>query len=112
MPEIFFPAEPTSVEPSKSAPDEFQLNQNFPNPFNSNTRIVFHLKKTSDVTMAIYNTLGQKVRTLIEAMQPAGDKCVSWDGQDDSGRTVSSGLYLYCLKAEDHIQSKKMIVLR
>lgn len=110
--EMFFPAVPTSVEPSKSVPDEFQLNQNFPNPFNSETRIVFHLEKACDVTMTIYNTLGQKVRTLIEATQPAGDKCVLWDGQDDSGRAVSSGLYLYRLKAENHIQSKKMMVLR
>lgn len=110
--EMFFPAEPTAVEPSKSAPDEFQLNQNFPNPFNSETRILFHLEKSSDVTMTIYNTLGQRVRTMIEARQPAGDKYVSWDGQDDSGRPVSSGLYLYSLKAENCIQFRKMIVLR
>jgi hypothetical protein len=104
---------PSSVEEEGSvAPKYFELFQNHPNPFNSETVIRFNLSKPSDVTLVIYNTLGQKVKTLVAGHLNAGTTSISWDGKDQKGITVSSGVYLYELKAGDLTETKRMVLLK
>ena len=93
-------------------PGEFRLNQNYPNPFNSNTTIEFDLPENTRVILRIYNILGQEVRRLIEASQSAGVKSIDWDGMDDGGNIVSSGIYLYRLETDHRIKSRKMLFLK
>jgi hypothetical protein len=92
-----------------------QLFQNYPNPFNPETAISYIVpvgRNVSNVELAIYNLLGQKVRTLVQARQPAGLYEIHWDGRDDAGKAVASGIYLYRLRAGDFVQSRKMVLLR
>ncbi|MGH1362963.1 MAG: FG-GAP-like repeat-containing protein [Calditrichia bacterium] len=90
----------------------FHLAQNYPNPFNPSTTIEYSLPRSSTVTLVIYNTAGQKIKTLVNAQQKAGSQMVDWDGTDDSGNRVASGIYLYRLKVEDNIFSRKMLLVR
>ena len=76
-------------------PAEFELHQNYPNPFNPGTRIQYTLKKRGHVTLHIYNIIGEKVKTLLDQDQPAGFHQINWDGKNDRGKSVSSGLYFY-----------------
>ena len=93
-------------------PRRYRLEANYPNPFNPATVISYQLSVVSDVKLTIYNLLGEKVATLIDARQDAGRHQVRWDGRDRSGRPVSSGVYIYRLKAGEFQQSRKMILLR
>jgi len=95
-----------------SLPSSFLLEQNYPNPFNPESVIEYQLPRSSDVEISIYNLKGQKVTTLIRANQPAGFLKIIWNGKDESGRTVASGVYLYQLKAGDLVETKKMTLLR
>lgn len=93
-------------------PTAFSLEQNYPNPFNPTTTIEYDLPKDAKVVLNIYNVLGQEVRTLINIKQQPGYKRVVWDGKDDFGKTVSSGILIYRLQAGDFIQIKKMLFLK
>jgi hypothetical protein len=93
-------------------PDRFELKQNYPNPFNANTTIKFSLKTSEEVQINIYNVSGQKVRNLLEKKMPAGIHQVIWDGKDDFGKEVSSGVYFYQVQAGDYKETKKMILLK
>jgi hypothetical protein len=93
-------------------PDRFLLEQNFPNPFNPLTTIKYRLHQMSNVTLSIFNQLGENVRTLINEKQPIGNYQVQWDGRNQEGINVSSGIYLYRLKAGSFIQMRKMLLLR
>ncbi|RKY86512.1 hypothetical protein DRQ11_08325, partial [candidate division KSB1 bacterium] len=87
--------------------------QNYPNPFNPITRISYDLPKSSRITIEIYNILGQKVRTLVDnCFQPKGTHEISWNALDDRGQMAASGVYIYTIKANDFISSKKMLLLR
>ncbi len=98
---------------AKTLPTKFQLNQNYPNPFNPTTTISFTLPAASHVTLAIYNVLGQKVRTLInDKMATAGTHFQKWDGKDDFGHQVASGIYFYKLKTDHHTAIKKMVMMK
>jgi hypothetical protein len=90
----------------------FTLRQNYPNPFNPQTKIEYYLFEESEVELSIYNALGQKVKTLIDQHQIPGGKEVFWDGKDDKGNEVSSGIYFYKLKTNAFYQTKKMLLLR
>jgi flagellar hook assembly protein FlgD len=70
------------------------------------------LPKTAQVVLKIYNTFGQEVRTLVNARQPAGMNSAVWDGKDESGKEVSSGIYIYRLQAGESIQSRKLSFVR
>jgi len=94
------------------APQDFVLAQNYPNPFNPETTIEYRLSKSSRVTLSVYNLLGQRVATLIDAHQPAGQHSVRWDGKDDFGKNVASGIYLYQLHAAGFSKSRKLVLLR
>ncbi|PWB74286.1 hypothetical protein C3F09_04125 [candidate division GN15 bacterium] len=95
-----------------SLPASFALDQNFPNPFNPTTTISFTLPTASQVTLEIYNLLGQKVRTLVDAPMTAGNHSVMWNATDQSGRSVSSGVYFYRLVAGEQTASRKMVLLK
>ena len=94
-----------------------RLLQNYPNPFNPETWIPYQLATEADVTVVIYNSGGQRVRTLKLGSQPPGlyltqEKAAYWDGRSDTGEWVSSGTYFYHLQAEDYSAAKKMIILK
>jgi hypothetical protein len=91
-------------------PSANALYDNSPNPFNPTTTIRYALKESMQTSITIYNSLGQKVRTLIDRPQSMGMHTVMWDGRDDGGRTVSSGVYLYRLKAGNFTQTRKMLL--
>ncbi|HFE64491.1 MAG TPA: T9SS type A sorting domain-containing protein, partial [Caldithrix sp.] len=91
----------------------FRLHQNYPNPFNSSTQITFELNRAGDVSLQVYNLIGQKVRTLVNGRKLVGTHRVKWNGRDDLGQPVASGVYIYCLSAGEHfVQSRKMLLLR
>ncbi len=104
---------PVSVVSNDAVPPvNFSLSQNYPNPFNPQTEIHFQLPENSRVELRIYNTLGQKIRSLIDAQYEAGFHTVRWDGKDTNRNPVSSGVYLYKLKAGSLIQMRKTTLLR
>ena len=90
----------------------FVLAQNNPNPFGSSTVIAFSLPKESKVTLAIYDITGRMVKNLVDREMGAGNHTLRWDGKDQTGREVTSGIYFYRLKAGDFTQTNKMVVLR
>ncbi|MFC1555359.1 T9SS type A sorting domain-containing protein, partial [candidate division KSB1 bacterium] len=93
-------------------PDEFVLEQNYPNPFNPVTKIKYHVPVTSDAAIKIYNMLGQEVRTLVSKQHVAGSYEVLWDGKNNIGHSVTSGIYIYRLEAKDFVNTKRMILIR
>ncbi len=99
--------------PSPSRPTDIDVKQNYPNPFNPATTIEFTLPRAEDVTLTIYNTLGQRVVRLISGSQmAAGSHQVIWNGKDDSGTLVGSGLYYYEITTALNMMGKKMILLK
>lgn len=90
----------------------FHLSQNYPNPFNPETAISYQLFAAGEVQLAIFNMLGEKVRTLINTRQTAGDYIARWDGKDDSGNVASSGIYFYQLQSGNLAETKKMFLIR
>lgn len=97
---------------TKAIPEYFTLHQNYPNPFNSETSIQYDLPKRERVSIRIYNVVGKLVRTLIQEEQFPGNYTTQWDGRDDSGRYVSSGIYIYRVQAGGFEKSKKMVFLK
>ena len=93
-------------------PSSFSLSQNFPNPFNPKTLIRFSLPKDSWVKLEVYNILGQKVKTLVDKRLSAGVKEVEWDGRNDEGAELPSGIYFCRIKAGDFVQAKKMVLIK
>jgi hypothetical protein len=93
-------------------PAEFRMLCAYPNPFNSNTVISYTLPRSTKVKLDIFNILGQRVRTLVDGQQPAGERSVRWDGRDGAGTEVVSGLYIYRIKAGYFVQSRKIVLLR
>jgi hypothetical protein len=96
----------------RPAPSISSLDQNFPNPFNPVTTIRFQLEESSRVRLDIFDVRGALVRTLVDGARPAGGNLVTWDGKNDSGQTVSSGVYFYRLTADDFSHTKKMVLLK
>ena len=94
------------------SPHMDRLQQNYPNPFNPNTTIAFDLEKAGELRLEIFNTKGQKVRSLIHSSYDAGAHTVNWDATDDAGRRVSSGLYLYRMQSASGSQTRKMLLLK
>ena len=93
-------------------PDEFKLSQNYPNPFNPETNIRFQLPEASKVTLKIYNILGQEIKTIINKNLGAGYHSMKWDGTNNIGLKVSSGVYIYRIKAGSFTAAKKMVFLK
>jgi hypothetical protein len=95
-----------------SVPTDYVLRQNYPNPFNAGTTITYALAGPVHVELEIFNTLGQRVRTLIDGTLPAREHTAFWDGCDDNGNSVSTGVYLYRLTAGDWTLTRKMMLLK
>ena len=93
-------------------PQDFQLCQNYPNPFNPETSISFQAPKTSRVTIEVFNLLGQHIRTLVDEKKNPGSYQIMWNGLDDQGQALSSGVYLYKMRAGDFTAMKKMVLVR
>ena len=105
----------TAVEEAgEPLPSRFALGQNYPNPFNPATHIQLSLPRNSPVSVRVYDTVGQLVRTLMEGEQEAGYYLLSWDGRDEAGAPVASGTYLYRLEASlaELDQTRTMTLLR
>ncbi|MFQ5706682.1 MAG: FlgD immunoglobulin-like domain containing protein [bacterium] len=105
---------PDIVENSGQAPEQFVLSQNYPNPFNPATTIEFGVPggATQNVTLRIFDVLGQTVKVLVDKQLPPGRHSVTWNGKDSFGRPVSSGLYFYQLKAGDFDAVKKLMLMK
>ena len=101
-----------STDERIGVPDEFALKQNYPNPFNPVTRILYDIPEASNVTITIYNLLGNQVKTLVSGYQEPGYKSILWNATNERGAPVSAGMYLYSIKAGDFRQTKKMLLLK
>ena len=100
---------------SAELPKAFALGQNFPNPFNPSTTIKYDIPEGSSdqqVRLSVYNIRGQKIRTLVDRLQGPGSYNVNWDGSDQSGRNVSSGVYFYRIEAGTYNATRKMVILK
>lgn len=97
---------------NSSNQDNFELFQNYPNPFNPETVIKYKVPQSSQVELTVYNLIGQKIRTLINETQTAGIHQVRWDGTDDLGKRVPSGVYIYHVKTGSFTNLRKMLLLR
>jgi hypothetical protein len=93
-------------------PNEFALEQNYPNPFNPETNIEFMLPKAQNVSLSVYNLLGQQIRTLVNSNLEAGRHVAHWDGKNDNGAAVPSGVYFYRIYTPEFAQTNKMVLVR
>jgi hypothetical protein len=93
-------------------PSRYGLSQNYPNPFNPETTIEYQIPNISPVQMTVFNILGQQIRTLVDEVREAGQHRVIWDGRDESGRPVASGVYFCHLTAGSYRQTRKMTLLK
>jgi len=98
-------------ENDKKVPEDFLLYQNYPNPFRSWTTINYELLKSANVTLSIYNSLGKKVRTLVNTFQESGNYNVVWNGNDALGEKVADGIYFYSLRIDQKKTSAKKIIM-
>jgi len=103
---------PTSILSESLEPNSFELNQNWPNPFNPTTTISFSLQKADFVQLTIFNMLGKQIRTLVNGEQNLGKHTFMWNGKNDSGTSVASGTYIYHLRVGQRSESKQMLLIR
>ena len=100
------------VENDLVVPDKFILNQNYPNPFNPSTTIDIELKKSAHVRLSISDLNGKEIRVITDQFFSKGINSFNWDSKDLRGGNVSAGIYLYKMKANDIIKSKKMVLIK
>ena len=93
-------------------PGAYRLAQNFPNPFNPSTTIKFDMREKGNVTLKIYNVAGQLVKTLVDGVKDAGAYSITWDGTNNLGSRVSSGVYFYKMNTKHFSETKKMVLLK
>ena len=93
-------------------PAEFSMEQNYPNPFNPSTEISYALPKEVQVNLSVYNSVGQKISTLVNTKQSAGKHFAIWLGIDQNGNKVTSGVYFYRIEAGDFISMMKMLFIK
>ena len=97
---------------SEGIPTEFALHENYPNPFNPSTTLRFDLPEVNDITLTIYNMLGQKVKVFNMQSAPSGYHALKWNATNDYGDPVGAGVYLYQLQAKDFVETRKMVLLK
>ncbi len=95
-----------------AVPLVFKLSQNYPNPFNPTTTIKFQLPKQEKIVLEIYNTLGERIKTLVNDIKEAGYYNLQWNGTNNNNITVSTGVYIYRLTAGQNVSTKKMMFLK
>lgn len=93
-------------------PLTYALDQNFPNPFNPETRIYFSIPEAQKVQLVVYNVMGQQVRRLVDTQYAAGRHVINWDGRNETGALVPTGVYIYRIKAGDFVDYKKMTLMK
>ena len=103
---------PTDVDETEMLEYNFNLRQNYPNPFNPATTIQYELGKSSNVSIKIYDILGREVRELVNEFKAVGSHKAIWDGKNNIGIELSSGMYFYTLTAGNNIESKKMLMIK
>jgi subtilisin family serine protease len=103
---------PVSVDEFVNVPAAFSLAQNYPNPFNPKTVMAFGLPVTGQTTLEVYDIMGRKVKTLVDGVLPAGTHNVVWDGTDNHGTSVASGIYFYKLAHGEKVITRKMMMLK
>ena len=111
------PGDPSSHPITASVDDsglpyKFALMNNYPNPFNPTTTIRFQLAEPSRVLLTIYNGLGQEIRTLAQGEYSSGSYSVIWDGKNNYGQNMASGMYIYRLATDKYVFSKQMILMK
>ena len=104
--------EESSVDDLRQHIADYQLMENYPNPFNPSTTISFDVPKAAEVTLAIYNNLGSKVRTLTAGFMSAGHHSLQWNGRDDGGNLLPSGVYYYELASNHGVIRNKMLLVK
>lgn len=92
--------------------NSYHLHQNYPNPFNTSTVISFDLNRPEPVTCEIYTLAGRKVRSIFQNIPASGRHLLTWDGRDDAGRDLPSGIYFYRLITDEFLQHKKVVLVR
>ena len=108
---VYYPTKVTAP-PSQQIPETFYLYPNYPNPFNSSTVIRYDLPALNFVALEIYNLLGQKVRTLLNSVQSPGQHQILWEGRDDGGNLLPTGIYLYHLRAGKRTSVQKIALIK
>jgi len=106
------PEEAVGIDRDITKPAEFRLLANYPNPFNATTRLLYTLPEAAQVKLTIYNLNGTLVNTLVNGIQPAGYYGMDWDGRDQSGAMVSTGVYIYRLQANGQVSTRKMLLMK
>jgi hypothetical protein len=110
---IKFTAQPTTgIADNDPRPISFGLNQNYPNPFNATTEITFNTESNGNVVLDVYNIAGQKIKTLVNDQFNAGSHRVIWNGSNDNGDIVSSGVYFYKMSFNSKTETKKMVLVK
>jgi hypothetical protein len=107
-----FHVETSGVDGEDQKPKAFQLRQNYPNPFNPLTEIKYSVPQRGKVRIEIYALSGRRIRTLVDGTMPPGERFVTWDGTDESGRRVVSGVYLCRMTAGEFTRTIKMTVMK
>ena len=100
------------VDSENNVPRSYSLNQNYPNPFNPSTNISFRIANPSISSLIIYDVSGNLVRELKNGFMSEGEYNLTWDGRSSTGQSVSSGLYIYQLKSNSYIATKKMLMIK
>jgi len=107
-----FAGQPRLASDNPNIPRSYALRQNYPNPFNSTTIIEYDLPKTSNVNISVYNILGQRVKSLVNKTMEPGSYRLMWDGRNNNGKQISSGVYFYLFKANEYQSIKKLTILK
>lgn len=97
---------------TQAVPDDYGLEENYPNPFNPVTAITYMVKEAGHVDLNVYNLRGQRIRSLVNANKEAGEYTVTWDGRNENGETVTSGMYFYMFQVNGFRATKKMTLLK
>ena len=101
----------TTLAPAGALPERFELGANYPNPFNPSTVIPYHLPAPMRVRLEVFNSLGQRIATLVEGERPAGSHTTSWDATDADGQAVAAGVYLYRLSGAGVQATRPMLLI-
>jgi hypothetical protein len=109
---LYDPTQSSVEDESPNIPLTTQLYDNYPNPFNPTTTIRFDLAKAGPVKILIYNSIGQKVRTLFDGTQQAGKYDFIWDSRNDHGNRVGTGVYFFKMIADNYQMTKKMVLIK
>jgi hypothetical protein len=108
--DVAVPSAVGSDEPN--VPAQYGLDQNYPNPFNPTTRIAFGVAKRGNVSIVVYNVLGQQITNLVDKVYEPGNYEVEWNGTDASGNQVSTGIYFYRMEVNDFVKTRSMLMIK